>query len=360
MKRFAIIVVMTMLAAAAWARPIHYFTLQQATRTVSYLNAQQELMIYYGFDYEIPTYVLLNEVWMERVNSSYYELWIFGYDAYTGDEIIMPIELQGIWLFSAGHIYNAAQYLRFQTDARTPGFTWTIPPYHPYTRIHHRPGYSRSYHYDIHRHGWMPPAWTPGHSQPPLPHYYIRQPNTPAPMPTSTWTPGVNRPEVAAVEQTHDTSPTTGRQVQSSHTTGNGQRGTSRTSTTTSTRSTQSTAAGSTTPGRNTVRNSQSTEGRTSERTATSASTDRSSSRTATGSTTNRSSERTATNASTDRSSSRTATGSTTNRSSDRTTTNASTDRSSSRTATSSTTNRSSERKTNPSSTRTSTSTRTR
>ena len=122
MKRFAIIVVMMMLTMGAMARPIHYFTLQQATRTVSYLNAQQELMIYYGFDYEIPTYVLLNEVWMERVNSSYYELWIFGYDAYTGDEIIMPIELQGIWLFSAGRIYNAAQYLRFQTDVHTPGF----------------------------------------------------------------------------------------------------------------------------------------------------------------------------------------------------------------------------------------------
>ena len=212
MKRFAIIVVMALLSLGASARSIHYFTYSQAARTVNYLNTQREIMIYCGYDYEIETYVLVNEIWMERVNSSYYEIWVYGYDAYTGDEIYMPLDLQCVWLYSAGRMYNAAQYLRFRVDTRVPSFVWRIPPYNPYTRIVHHPGYKRTYHYDVHRYGWMPPAYTygPGVPPPPLPHYYMRRPNTPAPMPTATWTPGVSRPEVTVPNNSYHIGNTTG------------------------------------------------------------------------------------------------------------------------------------------------------
>ena len=204
MKRIAMIVVMVLLSLGTSARSIHYFTYSQAARTVSYLNSQREIMIYCGYDYEIETYVLVNEIWMERVNSSYYEIWVYGFDAYTGDEIYMPLDLQCVWLFSTGRIYNAAQYLRFRIEVRTPSLVWHIPPYNPYTRIAHPHGYTRTYHYDIHRHGWMPPAYTysPG-VNPPLPHSYMRRPNTPAPRPTTTWSPGTNRPQVAPPTQSH-------------------------------------------------------------------------------------------------------------------------------------------------------------
>ena len=202
MKRIAIIVVMMLaMSLSASAASIRYFTYPQASRTVQYLNAQREMMIYCGYDYEIETYVLINEVWMERVNSAYYEIWVYGWDAYTGDEIYMPLDLQCVWLYSSGRMYNAAQYLRFHTTVRMPSFVWHIPPYNPFSRTMHRAGYVRSYHYDIHRHGWMPP--TPPHhgygphTQPPLPPYYMRTPQTPAPAPTTTWTPGIEHPQVS-------------------------------------------------------------------------------------------------------------------------------------------------------------------
>ncbi len=200
MKRIAIIVVMALMSLTVSATSIRYFTYAQASRTVQYLNAQQEMMIYCGYDYEIETYVLINEVWMERINSAYYELWVYGYDAYTGDEIYMPLDLQCVWLYSAGRMYNAAQYLRFHATVRMPSFAWFVPPYNPYSRRMHAVGYMRSYHYDIHRHGWMPPAppyhgWGP-HTHPPLPPYYMRTPQTPPPAPIHTWTPGVEHPQV--------------------------------------------------------------------------------------------------------------------------------------------------------------------
>lgn len=201
MKRIAIFVVMVMMSLAGTAGSVRYFTYAQAQRTVHYLNAQSELMLYCGYDYEIETYVLLNEVWMERVNSSYYEIWVYGYDAYTGDEVYMPLDLQCVWLYSAGRMYNAAQYLRFHASVRMPQRTWFIPPYHPFSRRVHAAGYVRSYHYDIHRHGWRPPVPPPHgygpHTQPPLPPYYMRTPQQPAPSPTTAWTPGVDHPQVS-------------------------------------------------------------------------------------------------------------------------------------------------------------------
>ena len=199
MKRIAFLAVMMAWAISASATSVLYFTRSQAERAVSYLNRQNELMIYCGYEYEIETYVLLNEVWAERVNSAYYEIWIYGWDAYTGEEIYMPIDLQCIWLYSAGRMYNAAQYLRFRTSStlHRPTMTWTVPAYNHYTRVMHRPGYVRTYHYDVHRHGWMPPA--PHHSGPaahPMHPYYMRAPHTPAPQTHGSWTPGVDRPQV--------------------------------------------------------------------------------------------------------------------------------------------------------------------
>lgn len=209
MKRIAMLTVMAFLSLSVSARSVHYFTRAQALRTVSYLNSQNELMIYCGYEYEIPTYVLLNEVWMERVNSSYFELWVYGYDAYTGDEVYMPIDLDCIWLFSGSQIYNAAQYLRFRVTVHRPTFSWHVPPYNSYARVTHRGGYSRTYHYDVHRRGWMPPAYTygPRMPPPPLPHYYMRKPSAPAPMPSGRWTPGSSKPTVVAPNHGSSTSP---------------------------------------------------------------------------------------------------------------------------------------------------------
>lgn len=220
MKRIAIMAVMLLVGLGGGARSTHYFTMSQATRTVKYLNAQRELMIYCGYDYEIETYVLVNEVWMERVNSSYYEVWLYGYDAYTGDEVYMPMDLECIWLFSAGRVYNAAQYLRFRVEVRVPGFGWRIPPYNDFTRAYHRHGYVRTYHYEVHRRGWRPPTYSYGPGMPPLPHYYMRERHSEVPMPTGRWTPGVEKPNVAIVEKTRDKNPTTGTVVNSSHTSG--------------------------------------------------------------------------------------------------------------------------------------------
>ena len=259
MKRIAFIVVMALMSFTASASSIRYFTYTQAHRTVQYLNTQQELMIYCGYDYEIETYVLINEVWMERVNSAYYEIWLYGYDAYTGDEIYMPLDMQCVWLYSAGRMYNAAQYLRFHTTIHTPNFRWYIPPYNPYTRRMHAAGYMRSYHYDIHRHGWMPP--TPPHhgygphTQAPLPPYYMRTPQTPAPTPTQTWTPGLEHPQVhnstqgsgrANSSAVPTTRPSSGGSTEPGNTTGttrsgNTTRGTDNAGTTTTTRGTGNT-----------------------------------------------------------------------------------------------------------------------
>jgi len=201
MKRIAFIVVMTLASLAASAAPIRYFTYAQAKRTVNHLNAEREMMIYCGYDYEIETYVLINDVWMERVNSSYYELWVYGYDAYTGDEVYMPLDLECVWLLSGTRMYNAAQYLRFHATVKTPAFAWYVPPYNSFVRVVHSPGYVRSYHYDIHRHGWMPPAPPAGgygpHHSAPLPPYYMRTPQAERPAPADRWTPGAEKPRVS-------------------------------------------------------------------------------------------------------------------------------------------------------------------
>ncbi|MCR4660025.1 MAG: hypothetical protein K5650_06990 [Bacteroidales bacterium] len=212
MKKLFLAAMLVLAATVAMSNPIRYFTRSQAARVVTYLNSQDELMIYCGYEYEIETYVLINEVWAEPFNSAYYEIWVYGYDAYTGDEVYMPLDMACVWLFSNNKIYSAARYLRFRTTAQVPPIKWYVPSYNSYVRTPHRTGQVRTYHYDVHTYGWMPPA-PPKHqgphydgphhdgphhhdAKPPLPPYYMRTPQTPAPKPENKWTPGTDRPVV--------------------------------------------------------------------------------------------------------------------------------------------------------------------
>ena len=190
---------MVMMVLAASANSVRYFTRSQANRVARTLDAQNELMIYCGYEYELATYVIVNEVWAERVNSKYYEIWLYGYDAYTGEEIYMPVDLACIWLYNSygNRMYSAAQYLRFRSTVATPNFYWTMPPYNPFVRHFHDPHFNHcyTYHYEIHRYGWRPPM-PPPHGGPWAYHpYYMRTPHTPAPVPPKPFTPGVNYPQ---------------------------------------------------------------------------------------------------------------------------------------------------------------------
>lgn len=196
-KLLLTLVLLTSLAISASAHNIRYFTYSQVSRTVSYLNMQDELMIYCGYPAEIETYVILNEVWAERVNSKFFEVWIFGYDGYTGEEVYMPVDLECVWLPSTGgRYYNAAQYLRFRTNITTPTFMWAMPSYNRFTRITHVPGHRYTYHWDIHRPGWRRPSWNPNDATPPPYHpYYMREPGVPITYVYNNyrpWTPGTN------------------------------------------------------------------------------------------------------------------------------------------------------------------------
>ena len=294
MKRIAITVVTVLMSLAAFASPVHYFTRSQANRAVDYLNRQNEVMIYCGYDYEIETYVLVNEIWAEPINSAYYELWIYGYDAYTGEEVYMPLELQCVWLFSAGRMYNAAQYLRFRTSGlHTPQIVWTVPEYRPFTRVVHHHGYVRTYHYDVHRHGWRPPTPPaphvgPGTSPPPPIHpYYMRDPHTPAPRPAAAWTPGVERPRIVNDAAGRTDAPRTGATTVTTRPAETPNSGTSRTgSTSGNTRNAGSTnTSNSSSNSRNNAAN-QTVSGRTGATTTTTNTNNNNGSRNSTGTTT--------------------------------------------------------------------------
>lgn len=197
MKKLILTLALIAMTLAASANSARYFTRPQAIRVANTLDAQSELMIYCGYEYELATYVIINEVWAEPVNSKYYEIWLYGYDAYTGEEIYMPIDLSCIWLFNniGNRMYSAAQYLRFRSTVKTPNFYWTMPPYNPFVRYYHDPSFNRvyTYHYHIHRYGWRPPAY-PHHGPLPYHPYYMRTPHTPATVPHKPFTPGVDHP----------------------------------------------------------------------------------------------------------------------------------------------------------------------
>ena len=190
MKKIVLMLALMMATMTVAANNILYFTYSQAARTVACLNSQNELMIYCGYENELPTYVLINEVWAEQISSSFYEIWLYGYDAYTGEEIYMPIDLECIYLMQNRNIYSAAQYLRFKYTHSRPTFVWVMPPYNPFVRVARPVTYYYTYHYDIHRPGWHWRHYPHIHYHP----YYLRHPHHPAPMPPKPYTPGRERP----------------------------------------------------------------------------------------------------------------------------------------------------------------------
>ena len=190
MKKIVLALALMMATLTVAADNILYFTYNQAARTVACLNRQDELMIYCGYEYELPTYVLINDVWAEQISSSFYEIWLYGYDAYTGEEIYMPIDLECIYLMQNRNIYSAAQYLRFKYTHSRPTFVWAMPPYNPFIRAPRPVVYYYTYHYDIHRPGWHYSHYKHMHYHP----YYHRLPHHPVPMPPKPFTPGHDRP----------------------------------------------------------------------------------------------------------------------------------------------------------------------
>ena len=192
MKKLLLALAFVAASVALYANPICYFTYGQARRTVHFLNTQDELVIYCGHTYELETYVIISDIWMERVNSRYYEVWLYGIDAYTGDEIYMPLDLGCVWLLDrwSNTMYNAARYLHFQIDAPYTTLVWSMPVYSGFVRVAHPTHYRRSYHYDIHRHGWRP---APEYA---LPVYYMRPPTAPLPVIAAPYVPGRERPTV--------------------------------------------------------------------------------------------------------------------------------------------------------------------
>ena len=190
MKKIVLMLALMIATMTVAAENILYFTYNQAARTVATLNNQDELMIYCGYEDELPTYVLINEVWAEQISSSFYEIWLYGYDAYTGEEVYMPIDLECIYLMQNRHIYSAAQYLRFKYTHSRPTFSWAMPPYNPFVRAPRPHIYYYTYHYDIHRPGWHYRDYVYMHYHP----YYRRLPSHPAPIPPRPFTPGHDRP----------------------------------------------------------------------------------------------------------------------------------------------------------------------
>ena len=198
MKRLISIFFLAMGCMMANANEIRYFTFSQANRTTSYLNQQNELMIYCGYEHELETYAIVSDVWMEQVNSKYYEIWLYAFDAYTGEEIYMPLDLGCIWVRSGNRMYSAATYLRFRNNKPLPYFAWVMPPYNNFTRRPHFHGCQITYHYHVHCHGWVPPSMA-GHYNHPHdihyhPYYHRHHRNDPPPMPHGHWTPGVSTP----------------------------------------------------------------------------------------------------------------------------------------------------------------------
>jgi len=209
MKKLVLLVVLMLATITVKANNILYFTYHQAARTVACLNSHDELMIYCGYENELPTYVLINEVWAEQIGSSFYEVWLYGYDAYTGEEIYMPIDLECIYLLQNGKIYSAAQYLRFRTTHARPTFAWVMPPYNPFVRAPRPTVYYYTYHYDIHRPGWHWHHYPHIHYHP----YYLRKPGMPAPIPPKPYTPGHEYPGYHVTDQgyQYDNLPLVGR-----------------------------------------------------------------------------------------------------------------------------------------------------
>lgn len=200
MKKLFLSLAFIALTMSVSAASIRYFTYSQAQRTIQHLDAQTELMIYCGYEDEIETYVLVNEVWAERVNTQFYEIWLYGFDAYTGDEIYMPLDLGCVWLYNrtGTRMYSAATTLRFRHARPLPTFRWAMPPYRPFARRCHAPGFLYTYHYDVHQPGWHHPY--DGHNPHNYHPYYMRRRSDPMPVHREPYTPGLEMPRTMTAD----------------------------------------------------------------------------------------------------------------------------------------------------------------
>ncbi len=126
---------------------VQFFKKSQATRVVNYLNHHPEVLFYCGCYPNYQTsYVYTLDVWMERYSLTYYEIWIYGYDVKTNEEIYTPVDLNCLWVEgSNGYPANVAKTLGFKHRICEASFRWRIPIYNTRPRVAHPSNYHQTY-----------------------------------------------------------------------------------------------------------------------------------------------------------------------------------------------------------------------
>lgn len=126
---------------------VQFFKRSQATRVVNYLNQHPEVMFYCGcYPNFQTTYVYTFDVWMERYSLTYYEVWIYGFDVKTNEEIFTPVDLNCLWVEgSNGYPMNVAKHLGFKHRICEATFRWRMPVYNTRPRVIHPANYQHNY-----------------------------------------------------------------------------------------------------------------------------------------------------------------------------------------------------------------------
>lgn len=126
---------------------VQFFRKSQATRVVNYLNQHPEMLFYCGCYPDFQTsYVYALDVWMERYSLTYYEVWVYGFDVKTNEEIFTPLDLNCVWVEGAnGYPANVAQILGFKHRVCEATFRWRIPIYNARPRVVHPATYQHNY-----------------------------------------------------------------------------------------------------------------------------------------------------------------------------------------------------------------------
>lgn len=163
MKRlFLALALLVSTVVASALEPVQFFTSGQASRVVNFLNNNPEILIYSGPDYP-AVYVYTTDVWKERCNgTSYYEVWIYGYDINTNDEVVTPVDLNCIWVNNLGTPVMVAERLGFEYTPCRVNFTWVVPLYRPRPRVPHPHVFHQNFFHQPHLirhhvHGTPPP-----------------------------------------------------------------------------------------------------------------------------------------------------------------------------------------------------------
>lgn len=126
---------------------VQFFKKSQATRVVNYLNQHPEVLFYCGCYPDFQTsYVYTYDVWMERYSLTYYEVWIYGFNVKTNEEIYTPVDLNCLWVEgSNGYPMNVAQTLGFKHRICEATFRWRMPVYNTRPRVAHPANYQHNY-----------------------------------------------------------------------------------------------------------------------------------------------------------------------------------------------------------------------